>query len=337
MHKFFLAAVTMIFAATAFADKVYLINGDTVTGKIKTAGAGELKIESDLMGELTIDMSNIKTFETEEPIPLHLTDGSLLNHKVEPAGDGEIKTEAQIGSGQNIAIENVASINPAEPEKPRWKGFLSGGLFYSSGNTRKDSYNLSFSLEKDSEEDRITFKGDTVRSREEDNGEKEITEDWWKLSGKYDYFLSKKTYIYANSEYKKDEIADLDRRVIIGGGLGHQFIDKPDITLLEGEFGLASVYEKYEGQESESEMSLRLAYNLFQRITNKLVFEHGLEYYPQTSDLSDYYLSSFAELKLDVTASIFSSYKLIFDYDPTPAPGSVSTDVKHLLSVGVKF
>jgi putative salt-induced outer membrane protein YdiY len=327
----------LFLAAAALADKVYLINGDIVSGQIITAENGKLIVDSQLMGKVEIDLSKVKTFESEQALPLHLSDGSLLNQRAIAAEDGTIRTESQTLSAQTLDIDDIAAINPPEPEKPRWKGTLNAGLFYSSGNTRKDSYNIGFSFKKDSEEDRISFRGDTIKSREEQAGEKEVTEDWWKLNGKYDYFISDRTYLYANSEYKKDDIANLDRRVIIGGGLGRQFIDQSDVMTLDGEIGLASVYEKYEGQESENEMSLRLAYNLFKRLANKLVFNHGLEYYPQTSDMSDYYLSTFGEFKFDVTSTVFSSYKVIFDYDPTPAQGSGSTDVKHLLSLGVKF
>ena len=333
-----ICVAVLMFAAFCFADKVYLINGDIVSGNIKTAAGGNLVVASEFFGEVKIDILKVKTFETDEPLPLHLSDGSVLNHKVIASSDGQIATEAEVGSDQTIKLKDIETINPASPQEPRWKGSVKGGLFYSSGNTRKDSYNLGFSFDKDTDKDRTSIKGDTVRSREgNDDGEKETTEDWWKLSAKYDYFLSKKTYVYGNTQYKKDSIAELDRRVIIGGGIGRKFFDKPDLFTLDGEVGLASVYEKYEDQESSSEMSLRAAYNLFKRLNNKLVFIHGLEYYPQMESFSDYYLSSFGELKLDVSSSMFTSYKIIFDYDSTPAEGSVSTDVKHLLSVGLNF
>ncbi len=338
MLKKILAAV-LIVSAFCFADKVYLNNGDVVTGSIKTAAGGKLTLDTELMGTVEIDISNIKTFETAQALPLHLSDGSVLNHKVSADADGKISTQSEeLDSSQTVELANITSINPPEPEKPRWKGNIQGGLFYSSGNTSKDSYNLGFSFDKDSQADRISVKGDTVKSREEaSDGDKEVTEDWWKLTGKYDYFISKRNYLYANSEYKKDVIAELDRRVIIGGGGGRKLFDEPDQFTLDGELGLASVYEKYENTESESELSPRAAYNLFKRFTDNLVFVHGLEYYPQARSFSNYYLSSFGELKLDVTSDIFTSYKVLFDYDSTPAANSTSTDLKHLLSVGVKF
>lgn len=330
--------VILVIAAVAWGDKVYLNNGDVVSGKVKTMADGKLVVESELMGELKIDMANVKTFETEEEMPLHLSDGSVLNRKAAAAANaGQISTEGQIGTPQTVDIKDITRINPPAPEKPRWKGDIKGGWFYSSGNTSRDSYNLGFDINKNTEADRTRFNGDTVKSREkDDDGQKDTTEDWWKVAGKYDYFLNKKDYLYVNGEYKKDAIAELDRRVITGGGYGRKLVDTADLTL-DAEAGLASVYEAYEGQDSTSDFSMRAAYMLFKKMTNTLTFHHGLEYYPTMDDFSDYYLSTNGEFRLAVTQSIFTSYKVILDYDASPARDSSSTDIKHLLSVGVSF
>ena len=327
-----------ILATICFAEKVYLNNGDVVSGKIKSMAAGKLTIATDLFGDVQVDMANIKTFQTDEANAIELSDGSVLKQKAVADDEGNISTIADVGSDQKIGIKDIAAINPPKPEQPKWEGSLQGGFFYSSGNTSKDSYNLGTSLKKITDIDRINIKADTVQSREKTAaGDKEKTEDWWKITGKYDYFISEDYYLYGNAEYKKDTIAELDRRVIIGGGLGKKIFDIPDDFTLDIELGLANVYERYENQNAGSEMSLRAAYNMFKRISNTVVFNHGLEYYPHTDSFSDYNMSTFGELKMDVAANIFTSYRVVFDYDSTPSANSTSTDLKHLLSFGVNF
>lgn len=320
------------------ADKVYLNNGDIVSGKIMTMTEGKLSVETEMFGTVSIDIANVKTFETGEPLAIHLSDGSVLNHKAVAAQkQGVIDTEGDIAASDGVSLDKVTSINPPAKEESKWGGNIRGGAFYSSGNTSKDSYNLGLSLRKETENDRINLGADTIRSREENAaGDKEVSEDWWKIAGKYDYFVSKKDYIYGNAEYKKDVIAELDRRVILGGGYGRKIFDTSDMKL-DTELGIASIYESYENEPSESDMTMRAAYKFFKRISETLVFNHGLEYYPKFESFSDYYLSTFGELRLDVTSAIFTNYRVIFDYDPTPGSNSGSTDVKHILGVGVDF
>ncbi|MHC5073569.1 MAG: DUF481 domain-containing protein [Planctomycetota bacterium] len=52
---------------------------------------------------------------------------------------------------------------------------------------------------------------------------------------------------------------------------------------------------------------------------------------------SDYYLTSTAELRADLIENFFTSLKVIFDYDATPATGSGHTDVKYIWGVGWSF
>lgn len=327
----------LIFVTFCSADRIFLINGDIISGKIKTATTRRITINSELMGEVVIDVSKIKTFETDEPIPFNLSDGTVINEKIVAGTEGEISFLSD-EEQQNVKIDDIAAINPPEPEKPKWKGSIEGGGFYSSGNTNKDGYNLGFSLGKDRGFDRINFKGESIKTREKaDDGKKELTEDWWKIDGKYDYFISEKNYLYGQSGYMTDYSADLDTRVIIGGGFGFSIIDKPDDLTLDTELGLASIYEKYYNESSTQKMSLRLAYKVIKKVNDSIELENGLEYYPQTERFSDYYLQTYGSVKYNLSSNIFARYKISFDYDSTPADDSGSTDLKHVVSFGYEF
>jgi hypothetical protein len=55
-------------AARSFADEVLFLNGDRLTGKILSATGGKLTIKTDGAGDVTVDMSKVKTFSTDEPV-----------------------------------------------------------------------------------------------------------------------------------------------------------------------------------------------------------------------------------------------------------------------------
>ena len=63
-------AVTLFlaFAGPVAADEILFLNGDRVTGKILSADGNKLTIKTETAGEITVDMSKVKTFSTDEPV-----------------------------------------------------------------------------------------------------------------------------------------------------------------------------------------------------------------------------------------------------------------------------
>jgi len=199
------------------------------------------------------------------------------------------------------------------------------------------SANANFS--KRTEKDRTTISTDYAKAEQEDpdTGEDETIEDWWRAKGKYDYFFSKKMYGYVDGRYEKDAIAELDRRTIIGLGAGYQWIESENMNF-SSEFGLASLYEKYDNQtDSNSEISLQLGYNYDKKLRKNIKFVHDLTYYPAIDKFSDYYLTTTAGVRADFTEMFFATAKAILNYDATPAIGAHKTDVKYFLGLGYRF
>jgi putative salt-induced outer membrane protein YdiY len=330
----------VVFTPLIYADEVLFNNGDRLTGKIEQLVDGKLVFQPDLAGKVTVDVSNVKTLSSDEPIRIHLKDGTVLNQKVSVAEPGRFAIEGgETLQAQEFDVVAISSINPPEKPKPKWKGNISGGFTSTHGNTQAESINASVSLTKRSEKDRIQLNVDYARGRQVDpaTGVKNTTENWWKTKAKYDYFFTKKFYGYLDSRYESDSIAMLDRRVVIGGGGGYQWIESDDMNLAV-EAGLASLYEKFNNQvNSNSALSLQLGYNFDKKLLKTVKFIHSLTYYPSTENFSDYYLTSSAELRANFTETMFTNFKVIFDYDATPAVGSGSTDTKYILGVGLSF
>jgi putative salt-induced outer membrane protein YdiY len=319
------------------ADEIHLKNGDRVTGKIVKLVDGKMVFKSDLAGEVTVELANIQTFSSKEPITVNLKDGTGLNQKINSsqagrfsiAGDESIKV-------QEFAVGDIVSINPPIP---KWTGDLSASLTSTHGNTKTESIAGSANVKKRTDKDRTTINADYARAKQDDRdtGQEETIEDWWKARAKYDYFLSKKMYGYLDGRYEKDAVAELDRRVTVGIGGGYQWIESADLNF-STELGLASLYEKYDNQtDSNSEISAQLGYHFDKKLRKNLSFIHDLTYYPALDKFSDYYLTTTAELRSNFTKTLFMNVKAILDYDATPAIGAHKTDVKYFLGLGYSF
>ena len=332
--------LSYVFSAACLADQVILKNGDRLTGKIVKAVEKKLTLKSDLAGEVIIPMENIQTFSSDEPVELHFQDGTVSKQKIEQAPAGQIVLSgSQTLQKQTTSLSNLSAVNPPKKEKSVWKGSVSAGLTYTSGNTSNESYSASIDLQKRTENDRITLTGDLARSKQKSDttGEKETTEDWWKLRAKYDYFLSKKFFLFGEGRYELDKIANLDRRVILGGGGGYQWIESDDMNF-STEFGLASVYEKFEdSSDSNSEMSIQAGYHFDKKLNSTIQLLHDLTYYPSMDEFSDYYLTTSAELRANLTDRMFANLTAILDFDKSPAPDKGTTDTKYLFGIGWDF
>ena len=327
----------VVFAQTVIADEIVFTNGDRLTGKINHAKDGKLVFTSDLAGKVTVELSKIQTFSTDEAITVYLKDGNVLVQKIVSSTAGKFAVEGtETVKAQDFEVAAISSINPP---KPKWTGNVSAAVTSTHGNTKTELISASANLTKRTEKDRTKISADYARGEQEDpdTGEMKKTEDWWRTKGKYDYFFSKKFYGYLDGRYETDKIAELDRRVIVGGGGGYQWIESENINF-SIEAGLASLYEKYENQtDSTSELSAQLGYNFDKTLAKNLKFIHDLTYYPSLDKFSDYYLTTTGELRAHFTERMFANFKAILNYDATPAIGAGSTDTKYILGLGYSF
>ena len=339
--KVMLLLMTLVLSVqTSYGDEIHLKNGDRLTGKIVNLVDGKLIFNSDIAGEVTVELSNIQTLSSEEPITVYLKDGTAFNQKVlsSEVGRFSIRGSESI-KAQEFAVGDIISINPPVKPIPKWTGSVSAAITSTHGNTKTESITGSANLKKRTEKDRTTLNADYARGKQDDRatGKEETIEDWWRARAKYDYFFSKKMYGYLDGRYEKDAVAELDRRITVGAGTGYQWIESDDMNF-STELGLASLYEKYDNQtNSNSEISAQLGYSFDKKLRKNLHFIHDLTYYPALGKFSDYYLTTTAELRSNFTKTLFMNVKAILDYDATPAIGAHKTDVKYFLGLGYSF
>jgi putative salt-induced outer membrane protein YdiY len=329
-----------MFARMSLGDEILLNNGDRLTGKIDHLLDAKMIFKSNVAGEVTVSLSDIQTLSSEEAIEVNLEDGTSFNQKVLSDQPGRFRVEGtEALKSQEFAVADIVSINPPAKPKPKWIGSISAGFTSTHGNTKTETISASGNMTKRTEKDRTQISADYAKGEQEDRdtGEDETIEDWWRAKGKYDYFFSKKKYAYVDGRYEKDAVADLDRRVIIGGGGGYQWIESPDMNF-STEVGLASLYEKFDNQtDSNSELSTQLGYNFDKKLAKNTKFTHDLTYYPALDKFSDYFLTSTAGIRMDLSSNFFATFKTIFNYDETPAIGAHKTDVKYFVGLGYSF
>ncbi len=336
----FAVCLMTICSATVSADEVVFKNGERLVGTIERVVDGKITITSEAVGSVTVDFVQVATFSTNAPVEIHFKDGTVTSQKVEAAGCGRISTAGtDVVQAQSFAVDSIVAINPPKKVPARWTGNITAGYTLTKGNSETETANIGVSLARRAENDRITLDAAYLFSAQEDpdTGGEKTTQDKWYAGLKYDYFVSEKTYVFGNGRVERNRIAELDNRLTLGGGIGCQWFESETFNL-GTEAGIAWLYEKYDTEDdSQSEFSVQLGYHLDKQLNDHVTFLHNLTYYPAFSDLSDCFLTTQAELRAALTKSLFGSFKVVLDYDSTPAAGSKKTDLTYILGVGLKL
>jgi putative salt-induced outer membrane protein YdiY len=318
------------------ADEVLFTNGDRLTGKIVGAADGKLKIKSDLAGEVSVDLSKVRTFTTDEPVELHVGEGNVLKSRVSAGPDGSVQAAGGGGvAAQAVALKDVRKINPP-PVK--WTGAITATGLLTRGNSDTDNLGISIDAVRRAEQDRITFGAGYLygRQRDTDTGDKETTTDNWFIFGKYDYFFNDKLYAFASARVERDRIALLDLRFSPAVGLGYQWIEKEDFNFFT-EAGLGWVYEDFSNAGSNDYFAARLAYHVDKKLNDKVALFHNLEYVPSLEDAGEFNINADAGVRATLTDNMFTEFKFEWKHDSEPAPGADKNDLRYILGVGWSF
>ena len=228
MKKYLLAAFIVIMTAYIFdtgaaADEIWLKNGDRLTGKIVRLEANSLIINTGYAGEIAVKWQEIKNLKTDTPVKLMLGGETAIEGVIAPGENGSVTvTSPAIKEPLSVELARLTVINPKPPEPPvKTNVRINFGASFTDGNTQTESIYGDAELVARTVKNRFTLGVLYKRSKDEDV----TTADSLLGYMKYDYFLSKKWYLYAALAGEKDGFKDLNLRSTSGLGLGYQFFE----------------------------------------------------------------------------------------------------------------
>ena len=232
-------------AEGAFADKVILENGDTLTRTVEKVVDGKLTLKTDYAGPIEIQVAKIKKIFTDSPAEVHLTSGEILKGKIETREDGQVIVEKSAErEATSIELPKIASVNPPPPKI--WSGSINLGGIIQTGNTDRKGATVAAQVVRRTENDR--FRVQYLFNYAQEKGETTTRNKYGELE--YDYFFTKNLYAYGAVELLNDKFKDYKLRTIGGLGMGYQIWDDP-VKALSFEAGLSfQNNDYYEGKDN---------------------------------------------------------------------------------------
>lgn len=305
-----LALVACPALAETTLDEVTLKNGSRILGTVTGARDGELTLDTDFAGTLTIAVDQVASLTTNTAVDLLMADDVVIEEVPFVASEGQLLVEGE----PRYALTDLAVVNPAPwelGEGYNWTGTLEAGLVMQRGNTETDELNYKLESTWLSTRDRYTLK--LYGENDEVNGEKSA--DNWQLTGKYDYFLEDPNYWGAQVVLEEDKFADLELRALVGPYIGRQFFAEPVFTF-SGETGLSYVEEDFFEAEDQEYAAATWA----MKATSDVLGGDSRLYFDQTGywnldDTSDVIVRSIFGLGFPLMWNFEAAAEVLLEYD----------------------
>lgn len=227
----------------------------------------------------------------------------------------------------------IALADATGPVMDKWTGAVNAGATISDGNTESRSASVGADAEYRRTKDRTTLK---LQWNYADDGVS-VTQRRIYGAAQYDYFLTEKTYVLAQTSGEYDTKANLDLRTTLGVGVGRQLRDDA-AWKLSGEAGLTYFNEDFQGSADDKDyIAGRLAYNAEYKAIEKWVFSQLGELFPSLEEAEDVYAKVDTKARVTLTDKMFAQLEWIYAWDNTPATGAERVDNLYLLTLGWSF
>ena len=320
--------LTGLFAGTARADSVTLINGDRLTGTVNSIAGGSLSF-STAYGDLAIPMAEVASVQQDAPMNVTTATGSEISGALGlQNGEQVITTDSGI---RRVALTDLAEV-VAPYTGPVWSTTVDLGYVLTKGNSDTESrlLHINSQLVQEKFEHRAHAYWDT------DESEDETTRDTLDAGYGLRYYFRDKWYALGTIGYFQDDLKDIDSRWTIGAGVGYQFFDNA-LASLSTDLGITMVFEDLDG-DSESNPALRWGVDYLRWLSpEKVEYFYGHEVLKiLDSDRGEIYKAN-TGVRFHLTDRWHANARVDLVHETEPPEGSHRTDLTYSVGFGLVF
>jgi putative salt-induced outer membrane protein YdiY len=321
-------------AAPAAADVVELANGDRLSGTVRSIDGSAAVIATGYAGVVVVDREAVAAVETDGVLNVATEAGDFDDVRLVRAASGEQAVDApdgirEIGFG-NLRAASVRT--PTVQADDRWEAQVTYGLNISTGNSDTQAHSLRANTRLRREDLRHTLGADV--DRKTDDGT--VTKDQQRIGYQLDWFFRDDWYAYGTGEYFKDDLKEVDYRVTLGAGAGHQFWDD-SLGALSAEAGVSEVIEEIGGeQETNPAARFGVDYNRF-LVGRRLELFHENELLVLADLDRGQILDTSTGLRVRMSERWTADFRVDLTHETEPADDQEETDVTYIIGVGMSW
>jgi putative salt-induced outer membrane protein YdiY len=333
------AAFLGLLPAAAVAEKtdvVILVNGNAVTGEVKSLEFGSLRYSTDSMGTVNIDWEDITSVSSKQALQIELSDGTRYFGGLTPTAEKffvRIETPSQDIIIESSSIVRITPIETSQNFLERLDGSFSFGI-----QTQKSSEVTTSNLATDvSYRTREYLLGLRANSSVTDQPS-EPTKARQSVGLNYQRFRQNRWFTDWFTSWEKNDELGIAGRVSAGGAVGRYIIqtNKSQFSLAAGVQGSRSNYIGEDEGATEGEGRFEIRY-LRRNLAPETNFRFTATIFPLLDDFSQYRAESDLSLRREVFEGLFLEFNVGYSYISEPPTGAAKSDYTATTSLGYSF
>lgn len=323
------AGALALAAGRLAADTVDTRSGAHIVGKITRIDAGEITVDTDYAGKLTIKQSEVTGFTTDHPIAVRLESGTRFDGQVATTPTGGLQITGPDGTISTTIGKVAASwaAGKIDPDVDRhWTYEASVDIAGKTGNSNQLGTAGEVRAELKTKQDTLQFYANYNRQV----ADKVKAADQLRIGTDYQNNFSGRYSWYARDEGGFDRVKDIDLYNIAAAGLGRDFIKSPGRTLT-GRAGLSFRYESYKSPLTPSLKTLGMDFELNNDMrfgNSELV--NSITYDPAFENFNNYRIIHQSYYQIPLANPAWKlRLGLSNDYTSKPPPGIKRLDTEY--------
>lgn len=333
---FLIALLSPVGASAAKTDVVVLVNGDAVTGEIKSLEFGELKYSTDSMGTVNVEWEEVVSIRSNQSLQVEIASGArYFGNLVRTDSHGTVAV-GQGDSAREIDLSHIVRITPIETDEKIWHR-LEGSVKFGF-DTDKASEVTSGYLNANVRYRALTYLlGLDISTSFTDQPGAPTTENR-SFGINYQRFRASRWFTDWFTSVAKNDAQGIDQRLLIGGGIGRYLIQNNNnqFSLLAGLVGTRESFIGTEPDATNAEGKIEIKYLHRRRDPDSdIIFTTDI--YPRLDDLSNYRSDSDLTLRRELVEDLFLDLSVYYRYLSEAPVGANSDDYGFITSIGYSF
>ncbi len=339
----FLFALTLIGPSQAvaqseetYSDKIYLKNGDRVTGTIKELDRGKLRIKTTTMDTIFLNWVDVESIQSNTYLRIATTDGKFGYGRVQKS---ELSENLQIlDNGETLEIPalEIASMKPIRVDESFWhriEGDVKAGIDYKkASDILLVNVATKFRLLEEKYEIDFGFNwNETQRTQDNDSSRAD-------LSGDYTRFLGDRWFWKGSAGLERNQELGIDLRTIVAGSAGKYFLQTPTMRF-EVNAGLAVSAENRTDDTTQQSVEglIRSSFDLFKLNIPMTRLSANVNIFPGITESSRIRINTDITLRNELFRDFFWDLSFYSNFDNQPAAGAEKEDYGIITSLGASF
>jgi len=332
--------VGLLQGSLAWADQVTLTNGDRLTGRIVELNAENLRLQTELFGEVSIPRRAVASLSSDQALAVTLPDDHVVVGTV-ASRDGQVVVRNEQGEA-SVGLADLRALRTPEAQAdyersiyPRWyQNWQTGVNIAFSSRGRGGTTRLATGIDaaRRTSNDEFSFFYKSLQEVEKSGAV--VNDDKVRAGALYARKLSRHLYYFAMADFDYDALQHLSLRSVLGSGVGWRLKETHRVSF-DVLGGGAFNQEYFQNEPARRSAEALVGEELRWRIAPRTYFEERALLFPNVSRPGEYRVLFTTALETRINSWLswyldFTNHRL-----SDPPPDTKKNDM--LLTTGLRL